>query len=113
MAKRKAKKTKTKAKAAKAKGIKKIAPASKPRTKSEIHRVLAEHTEIWSRVVDENLRRSRGVLGPVLELHSSDDVSEQLVSVQLPPLALGGLSELEDHRERRDARARALRSLRA
>ena len=44
MAKRKTKKTKTKAKTTKAKRIKRIAPASKPRTKSEIHRVLAEHT---------------------------------------------------------------------
>ena len=45
MAKRKTKKTKTK-KTTKAKRIKRIAAASKPRTKSEIYRVLAEHTEL-------------------------------------------------------------------
>ena len=63
--------------------------------------------------MDEIFRGSRGDLGPILELHSSDDVSEQLVTVQFPPLTLGGLSELEDHRERRDTGARALRLLRA
>ena len=46
---------------------------------------------------------SRGVanLGAVLEVDSSNDVSEERVSVELPPLALGGLSELEDHRQPR------------
>ena len=37
--------------------------------------------EIWSIAVDENLERSRGDLGAVLELDSSDDVSEELVSI--------------------------------
>ena len=43
---------------------------------------LLGHTiEIWSIAVDENLERSRGDLGAVLELDSSDDVSEELVSI--------------------------------
>ena len=43
------------------------------------------------------MAESRGDLGSILESHSLEDVSEELVSIQLPPLALGGLSELEDH----------------
>ncbi len=65
-------------------------------------RAEAEWKEIWSRVVDGIFRGSRGDLGPVLELDSSNDVSEELMSVESPPLALGGLSEFEDHGEARD-----------
>lgn len=68
--------------------------------------------EIWSRVVDEKSVDSCGDLDAVLEFDPLDDLSEELVSVEFPPLALGGLSELEDHREAGDSRAAALRPLR-
>jgi len=43
------------------------------------------------------MAESCGDLGSTLESDSLEDVSEEVVSVQLPSLALGGLSEFEDH----------------
>ncbi len=40
----------------------------------------------------ENLEVSRGDLDAVLELHSTDDIREEFITIEFPPLTLGGLS---------------------
>jgi hypothetical protein len=40
-----------------------------------------KNPEIWSIAVDGNLEDLRGDLGAVLELHASDDISEQCVAI--------------------------------
>lgn len=47
----------------------------------------------------------------VLELNPSDDFAEELVPPEFPPLALGGWSKLEDHRQASGPRAGAPDSL--
>jgi hypothetical protein len=64
-----------------------MAKASPRTTATEIITLLRDSIsdlplpEIWSIVVDEIRAKSRGDLDAVLELNSSDDVTEQLVSV--------------------------------
>lgn len=70
--------------------------------------VIVRDGEVWSIVVDGIPRRSSGeLLDAIDEADAADDVREQLVAVELAPAALRGLGELEDHGQRRDARAAA------
>jgi hypothetical protein len=57
-------------------------------------------TELSPKVVDGR-DRSSGFFDPVDELNSRDHVLGQAAALELPPVALGLLGELEDHRQAR------------